>query len=108
MNAKTIVLEKPVSLFGKQISEVRVTEPTGLQYIQLGDPRMPVSLGDGGGYWIEQPKIIEAYCDKIIEYGDGREKNGGALLALLSLDYAKQIKAALFGFFLPASERRIE
>jgi hypothetical protein len=104
----TVVLEKPVTLFGAQISEVRVNEPTGLQYLQLGDPRMAVSMGDGGGYWIEQPKVIQDYLERILDHGDGRSKDGGSLLALLSLADVKAIKGALFGFFLPASARRSE
>jgi hypothetical protein len=100
---KTIVLEKPITLFGAQISEVRVNEPSGLQYLQLGDPRMPVSMGDGGGYWIEQPKIIQDYLERLVDHGDGRSKDGGSLLALLSFTDARAIKAALFDFFRPAA-----
>ena len=103
MNAKTITLEKPVSLFGSPITEVRINEPTGLLYLQLGDPRMPVSMGDGGGYWMEQPKIIQDYLDRVLDHGDGRSKDGGSLLALLSFTDARAIKAALFDFFRPAA-----
>jgi hypothetical protein len=103
MTTKTITLEKPVSLFGAQISEVRIKEPTGLQYLQLGDPRMPVSMGDGGGYWIEQPKIIQDYLDRILDHGDGKTKDGGSLIALLSFADARAIKKALFDFFRPAA-----
>jgi hypothetical protein len=102
MTTKTIVLEKPVTLFGAQISEVRIKEPTGLQYLQLGEPRLAVSLGEGG-YWIEQPKVIQDYLDRILDHGDGKTKDGGALIALLSFTDAGAIKAALFDFFRPAA-----
>ena len=64
---------------------------------------MPVSMGDGGGYWIEQPKIIQDYLDRVLDHGDGRSKDGGSLLALLSFTDARAIKAALFDFFRPAA-----
>jgi hypothetical protein len=102
LNTKTITLEKPVTLFGAQISEVRIKEPSGLQYLQLGEPRLAVSLGEGG-YWIEQPKIIQDYLDRVLDHGDGRSKDGGSLLALLSFTDARAIKAALFDFFRPAA-----
>jgi hypothetical protein len=108
MNATTITLQKPVSLFGVEVREIRVKEPTGLQYLQLGDPRMPVSMGNGGGYWIEQPKIIQDYLERVLDYGDGRSKDGGSLLALLSFADAKVVKQSLFDFFLPAAEKPIE
>lgn len=97
---KTIRLEKSVKLFGVDIHEVHVKEPTGLQYLQLGEPRLAVSLGEGG-YWIEQPKIIQDYLDRLLDCGDG--KDGGALLALVSLTDAKALKGALFDFFRPAA-----
>lgn len=99
---KTIKLEKPVTLFGAQIHEVHVKEPTGLQYLQLGDPRLAVSLGEGG-YWIEQPKIIQDYLDRVLDYGDGKVKDGGAVVALLSFADVRAIKGALFEFFRPAA-----
>ena len=108
MNATTITLQKPVSLFGVEIREIRVKEPTGLQYLQLGDPRMPVSMGNGGGYWIEQPKIIEDYLDRVLDYGDGKAKDGGALLALLSFADARAVKKALFDFFREAAAEPTE
>jgi hypothetical protein len=73
LNAKTITLEKPVMLFGAHISEVHVKEPTGLQYLQLGDPRLAVSLGEGG-YWIEQPKVIQDYLDRVLDCGDWKNQ----------------------------------
>ena len=79
---------------------MRINEPTGLQYLQLGDPRMPVSLGEGGGYWIEQPKVIQDYLDRVLDHGDGRSKDqGGVASRLLSFTDARAIKAALFDFF---------
>lgn len=105
--SKTIKLQKPVTLFNVTINEVHVKEPTGLQYLQLGDPRLAVSLGEGG-YWIEQPKIIQDYFDRVLDYGDGKTKDGGALVALLSFADVKAIKEALFDFFRPAAATPIE
>ncbi len=99
MTTKTVTLEIPVTLLGAHISEVHVKEPTGLQYLRLGDPRLAVSLGEGG-YWIEQPKVIQDYLDHVLDYGDGRTKDqGGAVIALLSFADVRAIKAALFDFF---------
>jgi hypothetical protein len=84
-------------------SEVHVKEPTGLQYLRLGDPRLAVSLGEGG-YWIEQPKVIQDYLDHVLDCGDGRTKDqGGAVIALLSFADVRAIKAALLDFFREAA-----
>jgi len=95
---KTITLEKPVVWFDKRISEVKLREPTGGEYISLGEPGVLVANPDGARYYVEQSSVIGAYLDKCLNV-----ENGSAILSMLSLKDAKRIKDALLGFFIAAA-----
>ena len=104
MNAKTITLEKPVTLFGSPITEVRINEPTGLLYLQLGDPRMPVSMGEAAGTGSSSQRssrTISIGCSTTVT--DDPRITAASLLALLSFTDVRAIKAAFFDFFRPAA-----
>lgn len=94
---KIISLSKPITWHGSQLTEIGLKEPTGLQYIRLGEPRLAIASGTGG-YWVEQPQVIQDYFEALIDH-EGR----GALLAQMGMDDAKRLKEALFDFFHAAS-----
>jgi len=93
--AAVVRLTKPIKLFDKQISEIKLREPTGGMYALLGDPRVFVYNQSGSGYWIEKQESISGYLDKLVEH----ESGGEVLFSLLSLEDAFAVKQALFGFF---------
>jgi hypothetical protein len=45
---KIISLSKPITWHGSQLTEIGLKEPTGLQYIRLGEPRLAIASGTGG------------------------------------------------------------
>lgn len=95
-----ISLAKPIETFGKKCAEIELREPSGYLYIKLGDPRLLVFNPSGSGYWIEQPEIIRAYFETIIDH-----EMGADVISLLSLEDAMALKEGLFSFFTGAAER---
>ena len=95
--ATTIKLDKPIQWMGVGVTEIRLKEPTGQQFIDLGEPRVVVSNRNGSMVWAEIQDTIKAYLDRCIDH-DG----GVALVALLSLSDTRKLKSALFDFFLAA------
>ena len=95
--ATTIKLDKPIRWMGVGVTEIRLKEPTGQQFIDLGEPRVVVSNRNGSMVWAEIQDTIKAYLDRCIDH-DG----GVALVALLSLSDTRKLKSALFDFFLAA------
>lgn len=100
---KTIKLERPITMHGKTLTEIGLNEPTGMQFIQLGEPVIAISTGNGGGYLVEQPKVIQDYFDLLIDH-----ENGSAVLTLMGFSDARKLKKALFSFFHAASETPTE
>jgi len=98
MTVKTIKLDKPVTWpGGAPISEIRLKEPTGQMFIDLGEPRALVTNRNGSMVLSEIPETIKAYLDRCIDH-----EAGAAIVALLSLSDARKLKDALFGFFVAA------
>ena len=93
---KTVQLLTPIEHHGVTITHVGLKEPTGGLYARLGDPRVAVRQKDGG-YWVEQPDIIKAYLDKLIDHQDG-----AVLLGLMSMPDVMMLKEELFNFFAVA------
>lgn len=98
MTEKTIKLDKPFTWpGGALVSEIRLKEPTGQLFIDLGEPRVVVSNRDGSMVWAEIPETIKSYFDRCIDH-----EGGSVLLALMSLSDARKMKSALFDFFTAA------
>ena len=96
--SRTIKLTKPISIHGQTLLTLTLKEPRGLDYIELGEPRLAVRMADGGYYLVEQPAVVKAYLDRCIDHDAG-----DFLIALMSLADAQNLKAALFDFFDPAA-----
>jgi hypothetical protein len=103
LNAKTITLEKPVTLFGANISEVHVKERPacnicGSAIRVLPCPSVRAAIGSSS------QRSSRTISTTFLDYGDGRTKDqGGAVIALLSFADVRAIKAALFDFFREAA-----
>jgi hypothetical protein len=97
-NKKTVKLATPIEWFGKRLAEIELREPTGSEYIRLGDPRVLVRSQTGSGYFVEQNEVIEKYLDACITI-DG----GASIMAQLNLQDAMTVKMEMLGFFLAAA-----
>ena len=99
---ETITLVRPIEVFNKQVKELRLKEPTGAQYIKIGEPRIVVRTAAGGGYYVEQTEEIKAYLDVCVDHELQSE-----ILSLLSLTDAMEVKKTLLNFFESAEATRI-
>jgi hypothetical protein len=97
----SIKLTKSVEIFGKRVGTVELKEPTGGQYVGLGDPRTLVFNASGSGYWVENAESIRKYLDLLIIHDAG----GDSIVSVLGLEDAMAVKEALFGFFTDAASR---
>ncbi len=93
---KTVQLLAPIEHHNATITELRLREPSGGLYARLGDPRVAVRTKEGG-YWVEQPDVIKAYLDKLVDHQDG-----AVLLGLMGMPDVMMLKEELFGFFAAA------
>jgi hypothetical protein len=100
---ETVELANPIELFGKKITALKIKEPTGRLYIAIGEPRIPVQTGNGGGYYVEQPLEIGKYLEACIDH-----EMGADLVPLLSLEDIMEVKKTIFDFFDGAAQRRLE
>lgn len=94
--AKTITLklQEPVTLHEKTISEIVLKEPTGAQYLDVGEPRLLARHNDGTLYWVEDQAAIKTYLDLCIVHD-----HGPAILRLLALTDSRRAKSAFLDFF---------
>jgi hypothetical protein len=97
-NRRIVKLSTPIEWFGKRLAEIELREPTGAEYVRLGDPRVLVRSQTGAGYFVEQNEVIEKYLDVCITL-DG----GAAVMAKLGLQDAMAVKMDMLGFFLAAA-----
>jgi hypothetical protein len=98
----TVKLLRPLPWFdGQTITEVKIKEPTGGQYVKLGDPRTLVFNASGSGYWVEQADTIRAYLETCVVHDIG-----AAIVDKLALEDVMGVKEALFGFFTDAAAKR--
>jgi len=98
-NKRHVKLTKPIEWFGRKLAEIELREPTGAEYVRLGDPRVLVYSQTGAGYFVEQNEVIEQYLDVCIALDGG----GAAVMSQLSLQDAMAVKMELLGFFLAAA-----
>jgi hypothetical protein len=101
MDGKIIKLSTPIDVFGRSVTEITLREPRGGLYLRLGDPRLLVSSSDRGGYYVEQPEVIKAYLDALVEPVGSAEQL--AIFTGLSLADQMRLKWELFGFFSKAA-----
>ena len=96
-----VALRKPILVFDKTLNSIKLKEPMGGLYLRLGDPRLLVFNASGSGYYIEQPDVVRAYLEALVD-----EEAPVAILALLSIDDVMALKQKLFDFFTGAAERQ--
>jgi hypothetical protein len=82
---------------GPTITEIRLKEPTGQLFIDLGEPRVLITNRNGSMVLSELPETIKSYLDRCIDH-----ESGSMLIALLSLSDTRKLKNALFDFFTAA------
>jgi hypothetical protein len=80
--------------------ELELKEPVGWLYIRLGEPRVMVFNASGSGYWVEQTDVIRAYLEELVVHPLGAD-----VMKMISLEDAKAVKEAFFGFFAEAEAR---
>jgi hypothetical protein len=97
---KKIKLATPIVWFDKKVAEIELREPTGGEYVRLGDPRVLVRSQTGSGYFVEQNEVIEKYLDACIAL-DG----AGSVMSKLALTDAMAVKMAMLDFFVAAAAR---
>ena len=108
-SATVVKLTRPVPWFdGQTITQISLREPSGRQYVKLGDPRVLVWNASGGGYWVEQPEVVAAYLEVCIAEDSAGAIMGAQILDRLALEDVMGVKAALFDFFDGAAKRRFE
>ena len=93
---------------GQMVTQITLKEPSGRQYVKLGDPRVLVWNTSGGGYWVEQQEVIAAYLESCIVQDSDAAVLGAQILDRLALEDVMGVKAALFDFFEGAAKRRLE
>ena len=98
--SQTIKLSSPFVAHEKRTDEIVLKEPSGGLYTQLGEPRIAVINATGSAYWVEQPTVISAYFDKLIDH-----ELGSVVLNFVSLEDAMALKEALFDFFTRAAAK---
>jgi hypothetical protein len=99
MTTKTIKISRPVEMHGKIINELVLKEPTGGNYLDLGEPHVIARSPDGSVYAVENEAVIKAYLDRCVEH-----EHGSVVLRLLGLADSKRVKAALLDFFTEANQ----
>jgi hypothetical protein len=85
------------------VIEIEVMEPTGKLYALLGEPRVFVFKGEGGGYWIENSEVTRGYMEACIKFDLGADT-----FLRLSLVDAKQVKEAVLNFFEAADQKLLQ
>jgi hypothetical protein len=91
---KTIQLTSPIELHGQIFKELAFKEPTGAQYLDLGEPKTLVKTKDNSLFWSENDFAIARY----LEVCAGGEF-GPVLVKSLSLADARKAKEIILSFF---------
>lgn len=101
MNKVEITLTRPIKGHDGQVKTLSVTEPSGWQYAELGEPSIVARNPDGTVYMVENDNAIRSYLEKCVTGAD-------PLLwqAQVCLADAMQLKAALLGFFTDARQAK--
>ncbi len=100
----TVKLATPVVAHEKVVSEIELREPTGGEYVRLGDPRVLVRSQTGSGYFVEQNDVIAQYVEKCM-VAPADAGVAAAVRELLSLEDMMAVKMAILDFFLVATAK---
>lgn len=89
-------LDDPITIFDNQppVTALELNEPTGSQFLDLGEPQLTARTADGAFYMVEDREAIRSYVKACIKHD-----HIGAVVAKLSLKDMQKIKSALLGFF---------
>jgi len=90
----TIQLSEPIIGHSGPINAIVLREPTFDEYIEHGDPYTVGETEGGARFAAEKPETIRAYLDACIV-----EPKSTNLLSKCGVKVAKEVKAALIGFF---------
>lgn len=88
----------PVEIHDVVVEEIVIREPTGRQYLAIGEPRMLARNADGTAYQVEDQTAIRAYIEGCVVEG----KDTPGVTQLLSLTDVRRVKDAVLGFFIDA------
>jgi len=94
MTTKIIPLSTPIQGHTGPISQVLVKEPTGRDYMALGEPSIWARNADGTSYVIEHTEVIEKYIERCLA-----DPKDPLLLSQLGLADAMKVKDAVLDFF---------
>jgi len=88
MPTKTIQLEKPIQGHHGAITSVTLREPTGREFIQLGEPRSMSKAPDGSIKFAEDFAVVKGYLERCVDVGGAVAQivlNNGTLRDMLAL-----------------------
>jgi hypothetical protein len=103
MATKMLKLNAPIELHGKTISELVFKEPTGAQYLDLGEPWIIARTKDGSSYGAENDGVIKKYVETCVQGDDGP-----IVLTLLGFADARRAKGIVLSFFSDADQATSE
>jgi hypothetical protein len=95
----TIQLKTPLKAPQGDVNEIVLREPNVIQCIRLGDPFVVGTSRDGSQLVVENPEVIESYLNNCLV-----EPRDPAILLQGGVEVARQIKDAIFSFFLQGNE----
>lgn len=98
MASTTFDLTKPIVTHEGSVTTVTVREPTGREYLELGEPYTWQRPVGGDPVMIEVPGVLQAYAEKCLV------KPGPEFMAQIGLADMMRLKDALTGFFAAAQK----
>lgn len=93
MKKTTVPLSEPIKGHAGDIRQVVLREPTGSEYIELGEPYVIARNKDGTMYSVENDQVIATYLERCVVEPDA------LLLKQMGLKDGMAVKAALLDFF---------
>ncbi|MEP9355989.1 hypothetical protein ABLE93_20640 [Xanthobacter sp. KR7-65] len=101
MYSTTIHLVKPLLTHGGPVSVLVLSEPTGRDYLRLGEPVVWGRNPDGTVFTAENEEVIRGYIDASLP-----DSVDSFVIDQACLEDAMNIKAAVLDFFRAAQGRR--
>lgn len=99
-NTAIVELVEPLLGHGEPIRRLVLKEPTGRDYISLGEPMVVARNPDGTAYAVENTAVIEQYVERCIT----EPKDPLLVIPQLGLSDAMRLKEAVLGFFRDARQ----
>lgn len=88
-------LKKPLQTADAPITEVKIREPNGEDYMELGDPYIVARLEDGTFFPAEDKGVLRQYVGRLVDLDPN-------LMGQMSLADAMAIRDIVLGFFSDA------